>query len=64
MWKTQLGFLLVFTPLLSAAGRRTGPEEGGVEVPPGVLSVEQHCQGTRGHPADQNVGVFITQHLL
>lgn len=44
--------------VVTVAGHRTAPEEGGVEVPPGLLSMEQHRQGERGHPARQDVSVW------
>lgn len=56
--------LHVFIPFLSITGCHTAPQKGGMEVLAGLLSMEQHCQGKRGHPAGQNVSVSVTQHLL
>lgn len=41
------------------AGHHTLAEEGGMEIPAGVLSVEQHCQGKRGHSSGQNVSIIF-----
>lgn len=54
----------VFIPFLSITGCHTAPQKGGMEVLAGLLSMEQHCQGKRGHPAGQNVSVAATQHPL
>ena len=54
----------VFISFLSITGCHTAPQKGSVEVLAGLLSMEQHCQRKRGHPAGQNVSVFITQHPL
>lgn len=55
---------VVFVPFWSIAGRHSVPEEGGMEVPPGLLPVEQHGEGKRGHSAVQNVSVVGTEQQL
>lgn len=35
-----------------------------MEVPPGLLSVEQHVQGERGHSAAKNVSVWVVHKKM
>lgn len=63
--KRQNSNVCVFTTFsLSLTGRRPVSPEGGVEVPAGLLPLEQHRHGAGGHPAPQDVGALITQLLL
>lgn len=36
-------------------GYRSFSEEGGVEIPSGILPLEQHSKGEGGHRPDENV---------
>lgn len=56
--------MCMFHTMLSIAGCHTDPEEGGMEVSPGLLSMEQHSQGKRRHSSGQNVSVVITAYPL
>ncbi len=49
----------VFLHFSPTAGHHAVSEEGSMEVPPGLLSMEQHSQGKRGHSASQNVSVCL-----
>lgn len=58
VWTFCPGSWHVFIPLMSVVGRHAILEEGGVEVPAGFLSMDQHHHRATGHPAHQNVNLF------